>query len=130
MLTNQVAFATCRFQCLLAPSPITFHMVNSPLCCLIFPRGWCLLRNKIHPLNPILSGPDVDKSVVQLNCAMLPQDLLFQGLDGVLGSAVRHEVGLQPSSSAFQHWQHVILALAALQECDVIHVTNLPIFTF
>lgn len=117
VLTNQVAFATCRSQCWKAPPSTAFNMVvNSPLCCSIFPEdAW---RNTVHTINPVLSGPEVYEAVVQLNSfwsAMLPQDFLFKAQ--MVFWAVLW--GLQPSSGALHHCRHVTLALVGLQECDV-----------
>lgn len=40
VLTDQVAFAICRSQCLKVPSPIAFSVVfNSPLYCSVFPEA-------------------------------------------------------------------------------------------
>lgn len=98
-----------------------------------------MIGNMIHLLNNVLSGPGVYEVVFEISLivrlnyfwgAMKPQDLLFKSQDGVPSSGVRHRVRLQPSSDCFHHDKHVTLALAGLQECDVMNRKGLPIFIF
>jgi len=98
-----------------------------------------MVGDVIHPLNTVFFSPGVYEAVakvspvVQLNTcggAISPQDLFFKTQDGIPGSGMGHRVGFQPSSDGLNHCEHIALALVGLWQCDVVNLSNLPIFIF
>lgn len=74
-----------------------------------FPGSWCI-RNMVQPFITMLSSPGVYETVLEitpivrinsLRGTMPLKDLLFKAQNGVLGSSMRHRVGLQLSSGGF-----------------------------
>lgn len=113
VLTNQVAFAKCVFQCLNVPVAIAFSGVfNSALYHSIFPRSWCTRGDMIYPLNAMLFGPGVYGVVSEMSPvvwfsshwdAMSPWDLLFKAQNSATGAFMEHRICFQTSSSSFHH---------------------------
>lgn len=90
-----------------------------------------------HPLNTVLSGPDIYEAVFEislivhltsLRAALSQQDLLLKGQDGVPGGGRRHRASLQPSSGCAAVCKHVVLALAGVGECDVMDLQTSPLY--
>lgn len=90
-----------------------------------------------HPLNTVLSGPDVHKAVfaispivhlTSLRAAVSQEDLLLKGQDGVPDGGRRHRASLLPFSGCAAICKPVVLALAGLGECDVMDLQTSPLY--